>query len=291
MVVKENSCFVCQHRAFNTIIAKEATMRQCTNCGSLWQLNLKHETAYQDLYDEDYYRKIWGYSKETDHLVARSKWHVSQKFMRLLHQYKKGGTVLEVGCGLGYLLSLLQKDSFCYDIYGVEISSFAKKISEERVGAGKIFSSLHDIKKKNLHFDALLFFDSLEHIPDQDALFADIDLLLNDNGVVLVIMPDSGSWISRIMGKYWIEYKQDHVLFYNKKSFALQLEQKRYQLLLCRSTWKTVTVYYLISYLSVFRIPFLSFFFDRVGKILPSFILNIPISLPIGQMVAVFVRK
>ncbi|MEK6868175.1 MAG: class I SAM-dependent methyltransferase [Nanoarchaeota archaeon] len=291
MDTKEDSCFVCNNRDYKTIAAKDAPMRCCNHCGSMWQLDLKHEIAYKEIYDEDYYRKIWGYSQETDHLVARSKWHVSKKFIALLHRYKKGGTVLEIGCGLGYLLSLLQKDSFCYDVYGIELSSFAKNVSEGRVGKGRIFSSFIDVRKKHLKCDALLFFDSLEHIPDQEQLFTDIDLILKKDGVVLVIMPDCGSWISTIMGRYWIEYKKDHVLFYNKKSFALHLEEKGYRLLLCRSTWKTVTIYYLISYLSVFRIPVLSSFFEMVGKILPSFILNIPISLPIGQMVAVFVRK
>ena len=287
----QDSCFVCTTKEFKIITAKEATMRCCMSCGSMWQLDLKHETAYKEIYDEDYYKKIWGYSKETDHLVARSKYHVSKTFIHLLHHYKKGGAVLEIGCGLGYLLSLLQKDSFCYEGYGIEISPFAKNVSQERVGLGRVFSSFADLKKRHLTFDALLFFDSLEHIPDQEHLFHDVDALLKKDGVVLVIMPDCGSWISRLMGKYWFEYKQDHVLFYNQNSFALQLEQKGYKLLLCRSTWKTVTVYYLISYLSVFRIPVISSFFDRVGKLLPSFVLNIPISLPIGQMVAVFEKK
>ncbi len=286
-----NSCFVCNTKKFETITAKEATMHQCKNCGSMWQFDLKQEESYKAIYNEHYYKKIWGWRKETDHLVAQSKYHVSKKFIHLLQQYKQDGTVLEVGCGLGYLLSLLQRDAFCYDVYGIEISDFAKGISEQRIGEGRIFSSLADLKKKQLKFDALLLFDSMEHIPNQEQLFKDFDTLLADDGIVLVIMPDASSWIARIMGKYWIEYKKDHVLFYNKKSFSQQLEKKGYQLLLCQSTWKTVTLYYLISYLSVFRVSVVSSFLDNIGKLLPSLILNIPISLPIGQMVAVFQKK
>ena len=206
-------------------------------------------------------------------------------------KYKKGGTVLEVGCGLGYLLALLQQDSFCYDVYGIEVSSFAQRISEERVGKGKIFSSFDALKMKNIRFDSIIFFDSLEHIADQDLLFKNLDTVLAQDGLVFVIMPDASSFVARIFGRNWLEYKEDHVLFYTKKSFAQQLEQKGYRLLLCRSIWKTVTLYYLISYLSVFRIPVVSSFFEFLERLLPDFSLNFPLSLPIGQMVAVFERK
>lgn len=284
-------CFVCGDANIILRNTKPIPMYGCKTCGSMWQQKVPHQKTADELYSADYYKKIWGYNKETDHLVAKSKWAVSKKFITLLHQYKKGGSVLEVGCGLGYFLSFLQRDSFCYDVYGVEISSFAQQISEERVGKGRIFSSFHDIKKKNMRFDCIVFFDSMEHIADQDQLFDDISTVLHEAGIVLVIMPDASSWVARLFGRHWLEYKEDHVLFYTKKSFALQLQQKGYRLLLSQSTWKTVTLYYFISYLSVFRIPFVSSFLELVEKILPSFILNIPLSLPIGQMVAVFEKK
>ena len=286
----DDLCFVCNGKGLLKE-TKPIPMYLCMNCGSMWQQKSVPKKTDAEIYSEAYYKKIWGYSKETDSLVARSKYHVSKKCIKLLHQYKKGGTVLEVGCGLGYLLALLQQDSFCYDVYGIEVSSFAQRISEERLGKGKVFSSFDVLKRKNLRFDSIIFFDSLEHIADQDLLFKNLDTVLAQDGLVFVIMPDASSFVARIFGTNWLEYKEDHVLFYTKKSFAQQLEQKGYRLLLCRSIWKTVTLYYLISYLSVFRIPFVSSCFEYFGKLLPLFILNIPLSLPIGQMVVVFERK
>ena len=287
----QNNCFVCGTLSKKTIHAKESAMHECKFCGAMWQPELKQEDFYKHIYDENYYKKIWGYSKETDHLVSRSKWYVSKKFIRLLHQYKRGGTVLEVGCGLGYLLSLLQRDSFCYDVYGVEISPFAKKIAEERIGKGRIFQNLEDAKKKKLQFDSILLFDSMEHIPDQDKLLRDIDELLAPEGIVLVIMPSASSWTKKIMGKYWLEYKQDHVIFYSKKSLRQQLAKHGFKIDYLASTWKSVTLYYLISYLSVFRIPAVSYFLSLLKKMLPEFALNTPLSFPVGQMTVVFSKK
>jgi 2-polyprenyl-3-methyl-5-hydroxy-6-metoxy-1,4-benzoquinol methylase len=288
---KEDSCFVCNAKEFTTIVAKEATMHRCKNCGAMWQSTLHNEHAYKEIYDESYYKNIWGWSKETDHCVAQSKFHVSKNFITLFHTYKQGGTILEVGCGLGYLLSLLQKDSFCYDVYGIEISSFAKHIAEDRVGKERIFSSFEECEKKQMKFDAVVFFDSLEHIPDQNQLFKEIDAILTDDGVVLVIMPDCSSFVSKIMDKYWFEYKKDHVIFYSKKAFRIQTENHGFNILHLKSTWKTVTLFYVISYLSVFRIPLVSSVLEFLGQILPVSFLNIPLSFPIGQMVVVFERN
>lgn len=284
----KNICFVCNNPPIKTIHAKEVTMYCCANCGAQWQWPLKEEKDYEHLYSDNYYRKIWGWSEATDAQVGKSKYATSKNFIKLLHSYKKGGKVLDIGCGLGYLLSFLQQDNYGYDVYGLELSSFAKEISEKRIEKGKIFQTLEKIKKKQLQFDAILLFDSMEHIPDQDKLFHDLDVLLASDGKVFVIMPDASSFTAQLMGKYWIEYKKDHVLFYTKMALQQQLKKKGYQLLLCCSTWKTVTLSYLISYLSVFRIPFLSSFFEVVGKILPDYLLNLPVSFPIGQMTVVF---
>lgn len=288
---KQNLCFVCHSLPTKTIHAKEVLMYGCGNCEAQWQWPLEEEENYEPLYSDAYYKKIWGWSEATDAQVGKSKYLSSKKFIKLLHSYKKGGNVLDIGCGLGYLLSFLQQDNYGYDVYGVELSSFAQHISEKRIGKGKIFKTVEEVKKKHMRFDAILLFDSMEHIPDQDILFHDLDALLAPSGTVFVIMPDISSSTAKLMGKHWIEYKKDHVVFYGKQTLKMQLEKKGYRILHCRSSWKTVTLSYLICYLSVFRIPFVSYFFSMIGKILPDFLLNIPLSFPIGQMTVVFEKK
>ncbi|MBI5072399.1 class I SAM-dependent methyltransferase [Candidatus Woesearchaeota archaeon] len=287
----ENNCFVCSKTPAKTIIAKEVTVYCCTNCGTQWQWPLKEEKEYEDIYTEKYYKEIWGWRKEKDRQIGKSKFATSKNFIKHLHNHKKGGKVLDIGCGLGYLLSFLQQDNYEYDVYGVELSGFARNISEERMGKGRVFENLEELKKKRMQFDAILLFDSMEHIPNQDKLLKDIDVLLAPKGKVLVIMPAADSFAAKIMGKQWIEYKKDHVLFYTKKALKQQLEKYNFRIKYMRSCWKTVTLVYLASYLSVFRIPIMSTILEATIKLFPEFIQNIPISIPIGQMMVVFERK
>lgn len=264
------NCFVCNSEDNKIINARAVTMLHCNTCSAEWQQNPEHF-----VYTEDYYKKIWGYSEETDAFVKKSKYMMSKKIISIIKQCNPK-TILDVGCGLGYLLSFL-KD---YDAEGVEISAFAREIAEKRTGK-KVYSSLKEIKKK---YDIIIFYDSFEHIADHEQLFRNITQLLNEGGKGIVIMPASDSWIKKIMGRHWIEYKKDHVLFYSQKAFRLQLKNHGFKQLFMHSIWKTVTLYYLLSYLSFFHAGFLK----NVRRILPKNVLNISISLPIGQMLAVF---
>lgn len=264
------TCFVCNSEDNKIINARATTMLHCNNCGAEWQ-----QTPEQFTYTEDYYKKIWGYSEETDAFVAKSKYVMSKQIISIIKKYNPK-TILDVGCGLGYLLSFLKE----YDAEGVEISDFARTIAEKRTGK-RVYKTLKEIKKK---YDLLVFYDSFEHIVRQEQVFKDIKQVLNPNGKVIVIMPVSDSWTAKLMGKHWFEYKKDHVLFYSKKALKIQLEKHGFKALYVKSVWKTVTLYYLLSYLSFFHVGFLK----KVRKILPDAILNIPISLPIGQMLIVF---
>jgi 2-polyprenyl-3-methyl-5-hydroxy-6-metoxy-1,4-benzoquinol methylase len=286
----DDTCFVCDSKEHMIHkINKDITMSQCTKCRAMWQIPLLHEEAYIDIYNEAYYRDIWGYSEKTDPFVGKSKYVMSKPFIDLIRRFKKEGRVLDIGAGLGYALSFMQKDGF--DVYGIELSSFARGISEKRIGTGRMFASLDEIKKIIKEFDVIALFDSMEHIPDQKKLFEDIDGLLAPDGIVFVLMPDCSSWTKKLMGKRWIEFKKDHVLFYSKTSFRKQLEKRGFVVEHFSTPWKRVTIYYLISYLSVFRIPVVSSFLEGIKKLLPQFILDLPVAFPLGHMAVVFKRK
>jgi 2-polyprenyl-3-methyl-5-hydroxy-6-metoxy-1,4-benzoquinol methylase len=294
----DTKCFVCSGNKQNLCkINKNLIMHQCLACGAMWQVPLLEAEDYKDIYDESYYRDIWGYSEKTDSFVARSKFVMSKPFIELIGRFKKSGRVLDVGAGLGYALSIMQCDEYGYDVYGVELSSFAREVCEKRIGKGKMFASLEEVKEqqkestKEKKFDVIAMFDSMEHIPDQEQLFKDIDALLAEKGIVFVMMPDCSSWTRKVMWKKWIEFKKDHVLFYSKDAFRTQLEKQGYVIEHFSTPWKRVTIYYLISYLSVFRIPFVSSFLEAIRGILPQFVLDLPVAFPLGHMAVVFRKR
>ncbi len=286
--MSDNQCFVCNgHASFLCTFRRKITMRTCASCGAMWQVPLKTADAYKNIYSKKYYSDNWGYSSSTDSMVLKSKFVMSKKFIALLSYYKKGGRVLDIGAGLGYLLSFLRKEG--YDVYGTEISSFARNVAERRIGKERVFSSLTHFKNKKMKFDSIILFDSMEHIPNQHQLFTNIHMLLADKGIVLVVMPMCHSLTAKIMGRYWLEYKKDHVLFYSENALRKQLATHGFVIDYISSSWKTVTVSYILSYLSFFRLPLIRSL--HLDTIVPRFILDLPISLPLGHMAIIFKKQ
>ena len=76
----------------------------------------ENQTDYRQHYTEEYFRK-WNYS---DRGLGRFSmyWFARRYYAALIRRYAPpgGGKLLEMGCGLGHLLRLLQDDFDCVGI-------------------------------------------------------------------------------------------------------------------------------------------------------------------------------
>lgn len=99
---------------------------------------------------------------------------------------KRGGSVLELGCGTGSILNDLKSK---YSVTGIDISSEMLKIARKKVPSGKFIEG--DIKdfRLNEKFDAVLcIYDTMNHITsfsDWKKIFRNVSDHLNDGGIFL----------------------------------------------------------------------------------------------------------
>jgi len=110
------------------------------------------------------------------------------KIIKLL-KYKRRGKLLDVGCAFGYFALHAQKRGF--DVYGIDISSYAIKKSLEFFDKNKFF--VHDVSKtfpfKNNFFDVVTAFDVIEHVRDYKKVIKNIFKVLKRDGVFLLSVP------------------------------------------------------------------------------------------------------
>lgn len=126
----------------------------------------------------------------------RSLYHV-EKFV-------SPGRLLDVGCGLGYLLEAARARG--WDAAGVDPSPVA--VAEaRRKGFEAHHGLLHEANLPAGSFDAVALLQVVEHLLDPRALIAECRRLLRPGGALLVETPNPASMLARVKRErfnYWI---------------------------------------------------------------------------------------
>jgi 2-polyprenyl-3-methyl-5-hydroxy-6-metoxy-1,4-benzoquinol methylase len=109
-------------------------------------------------------------------------------FEILHHQKPKGGSVLDIGCGIGTFLAVCREGG--WDVTGVEPSSIACEVAKREYGLELINKPFSSAMFQGKKFDAIFAAQVLHHLPDPVAFAADIDRVLADDGILMLRTPN-----------------------------------------------------------------------------------------------------
>ena len=136
---------------------------------------------------------------------------------------RDGGSVLEVGCGLGLMLAAFSQHGWratgierdeeviarIHPMPGVEITTLA--VEELPLEA---------------RFDLIVMFHVLEHIGDPVQLLRECAKRLAPGGRLIVNVPNFGSWQARFAGANWVHLDVPrHLVHYTPQTVAATLER------------------------------------------------------------------
>lgn len=118
-------------------------------------------------------------------------WFARRYYAALVRRYApgRGGKLLELGCGLGHLLGLLQDDFRCIGIDLIEYS-----IAETRRNAPKAeayVQSADDLSRfRTGDFSAVVALHLVEHLPNPREAIREVNRLLGPRGLFLFATPN-----------------------------------------------------------------------------------------------------
>lgn len=140
-------------------------------------------------YDRDYFRR-WNYADR--YLGRYSMYGFARRYYAALvrrHAPRRGGRLLELGCGLGHLLALLQDDFRCV---GVDRIDHAVTESASRAPRAEILrmdaSDLAGFERES--FAVVVALHVVEHLPRPEDTLRQVHALLESPGLLLFATPN-----------------------------------------------------------------------------------------------------
>jgi 2-polyprenyl-3-methyl-5-hydroxy-6-metoxy-1,4-benzoquinol methylase len=136
------------------------------------------------------------------------------------------GKILDIGCGLGWLLSSLDEN---WQKYGIEISEFASRHAKK---FGSIHHGTLDDYSTNVKFDVIVMNHVIEHIEKPVEALNVIKDMLSDNGVFIIGTPDFDSPAARRYGNsFRLLNDPTHISLFSSDSMHRCLRDQGYKIL------------------------------------------------------------
>lgn len=149
------------------------------------------------------------------------------QFDHLVKDYHlEGGKIVEIGCGKGEFLSVLQE----YDVsaYGIETDgNLVECARTSGINVDQVYSD-DNWQDERGPFDAFISFNYLEHQPDPNLLVRGIYQNTTENAIGLVTVPSFEYFIEK--GAYY-EFMRDHIAYYTEQSLKLLFENNGFEIL------------------------------------------------------------
>lgn len=179
-----SECNLCKSKRFE-VFDTVSNICRCIECGYVF-----------DNPRPDKEELIFFYSKPTkyDHWLKEegardSLW---KRRLKKMHDTIQGGSLLDVGTGIGQFLSHAKE--YFDEVCGTEVSRSAMDIAREKYGMDLLAGEIETIEI-NKRFDVITMFHVLEHVYDPKAVIEKCRVLLAENGYLVIAVPnDVLSW-------------------------------------------------------------------------------------------------
>jgi len=107
------------------------------------------------------------------------------------------------------------------------VSEFSADYARERFNLDVRLGTLRQLSLDAGSFDVVTMWDVIEHVVDPLAELQEVWRILRPQGVLSIITPDSGSWMARLLGKRWEEFRRvrEHIYFFSRRTMREMLQK------------------------------------------------------------------
>lgn len=212
--------------------------------------------------------------------------NANDALQRIARFVQPPGRLLDFGCGWGFFLAEAQRSG--WEPYGLEPLPAPAIYARVHAGATVVSDTLRAESFPERFFDVITSFQVFEHLPEPDAVLAQLARLLCPGGLILIEVPNINTWSVRLLGKRHRHYVQDHLNFFSGQTLGQLME---------RHGLRVVDAYYPIRQMSLRHLlvgwggRLLPAQFAAAASRLPQRLLDTIVPIRLGDIVSVVAQR
>lgn len=285
-----NDCPICDSARLSYSFSHQShRVMRCADCALMFLNPQPSDQELSDIYTAEYF--LGHNSEEGRRKASDLKRATARQYLAELTRYNgaPSGRLVEVGCGEGDFLC--EAEAAGYGVLGVEYSAAACTTANSRLTHGRVEQGeLAAAKLPDSHFDVCVLNDVIEHVRDPLAFLREVRRILRPGGALFIATPCLDSWSARFMKERWMEWKPEHLTYFNKGNIQTALLKAGFEDVLVQPGWKILSYDYVQAHFEKFRVPLFTPALRMLGKVLPKSVRQKPRRIVASGM-TVFSRK
>ncbi len=285
-----SDCPVCNSSRLSYSFSHQShRVMRCGDCALMFLNPQPSDQELSDIYTAEYF--LGHNSEEGRRKASDLKRATARQYLAELTRYNgaPSGRLVEVGCGEGDFLC--EAEAVGYEVLGVEYSAAACTTANSRLTHGRVEQGeLADAKLPDSHFDVCVLNDVIEHVRDPLAFLREVRRILRPGGALFIATPCLDSWSARFMKERWMEWKPEHLTYFNRDNIQTALLKAGFEDVLVQPGWKILSYDYVQAHFEKFRVPLFTPTLRMLGKMLPKSVKQKPRRIVASGMM-VFSRK
>jgi hypothetical protein len=114
--------------------------------------------------------------------------------------------------------------------------------------------------------------DVIEHVRDPRRFLCQTFEILKPGGMIFIATISTRSLTARLLGPYWMEYKPEHLFYFNEFNILTLLKAVGFEETQVTSGRKVMSWSYIAAHFEIFRVPILTPLMSLSLRIIPTHI-------------------
>lgn len=262
----------------------------CLKCGVEFLYPQMNDEELKKLYSGNSYQALGVQDTRDNGSTKKMKIATFRLRLSLIRNYVTTGKVLDVGCATGYFLEAAKEEGF--QPYGVELSEYSSQIAKDKLGEENVFcGTLEQCSFPPKMFDVITMSDLIQHVRIPAQTLSKAAGLLKDDGLIMIMMPDTKTVSNNLMGRRWTHYKPEHFFYFSHGSMSYLAGKCNLHIMHYEKSKKALNIEYLHTQYNAYRHWLLTPVVNLLHALLPAKARKKNFYFSIGEMVVILKKN